>query len=53
MIPVCICTIVLLWIHSSTTFAMVCTGILVLLEIIQLAYTFSKWKSEQHLKHKD
>ncbi len=53
MTPVCICAIVLIWIKSSTTSAIIWTVILVLLEIIQLIYTFSKWKSEQHPKHKD
>lgn len=53
MIPVCICAIVLLWIKLSTTSAMIWTAIVVLTEIIQLIYTFNKWKSEQHLKHED
>lgn len=52
MTPVCICIIVLLWIKSSTTYAMIWTVIIVLLEIIQLVFTFYKWKSEQHLQHK-
>ena len=52
MIPVCICAIVLLWIKTSTTYAMILTVIIVLIEIIQLAYTFKKWKSEQRLEHK-
>ena len=52
MIPVCICAIVLLWIKLSTTTAMIWTLIIVLIEIIQLAYTFKKWKSEQRLEDK-